>query len=551
MSAAAADFDALVAEFYEAWFRFHPQAAMSAGVSGFQGGFPAVDDDDAGALGAWLESTIVGLEELDYHGLDDDRRTDMELLFGACRDEHQSMLERDWRHRDPVGFLPFQVIHQLMAAPDIDLQTALETCIPGVPEYLRHARNQLSIFPQLIPPEWCRAAIVEAESGNRYLRQLARNPAVSRAIRRPHSVEACCDQAIDAVDAFVDFLKHEIGTQASGSLALGPERFFQKLYLRHGLSCSGESLRHLITGVYDDTLEAVRQLSMEIYDTEDTGAVLKQLAQNEVLGPEAALQLAREQGVSLRSFVSDRGIAEFPVAARLKVLTLPSCPRPRPCPPTYLPPTVGESGMTGVQYISDPPEGGQGWLPEVLIAECIRHGWPGRHMQSVIWGNSGETSGLVRRLNTSSSMLQGWPLYAEQLLYEQGYSSAPGQSLMRLVWRLRMALRALIDLELHTNLMTSATAKARLAALPDGSSIQAENDLLEISRHPTDSLSGVVGWSLISELRRQMEQDDSFRQRDFHHALLSPGPIAATQVIRRVFGEAVLSQLMERLTLEG
>jgi len=44
------------ASFYEVWFRFHPERAIEAGVSGFEGRLPAFDDDDVGALTSWLET---------------------------------------------------------------------------------------------------------------------------------------------------------------------------------------------------------------------------------------------------------------------------------------------------------------------------------------------------------------------------------------------------------------------------------------------------------------------------------------------------------------
>lgn len=147
MEQVARDFDALIEEFYEVWFRFHPVEALSAGVSGYEGGLPAVDDDENGALGVWLENSIVALEELDFNALDDDRKLDLELLFRACQDEHHALLEYDWRHRDPVGFLPIRFLHRLVLNPGADLHGILGSFLERVPEYLRHARGQLATFP--------------------------------------------------------------------------------------------------------------------------------------------------------------------------------------------------------------------------------------------------------------------------------------------------------------------------------------------------------------------------------------------------------------------
>ncbi len=54
------DFDALVAEFYQVWFRFHPSAALFAGVAGYEGQLAADGDDDVGALAGWLGNLLAG-----------------------------------------------------------------------------------------------------------------------------------------------------------------------------------------------------------------------------------------------------------------------------------------------------------------------------------------------------------------------------------------------------------------------------------------------------------------------------------------------------------
>ena len=45
----ASVFDELISEFYMVWFRYHPIAAIFAGVSGYEGLLTADGDDDVGA----------------------------------------------------------------------------------------------------------------------------------------------------------------------------------------------------------------------------------------------------------------------------------------------------------------------------------------------------------------------------------------------------------------------------------------------------------------------------------------------------------------------
>lgn len=103
-----ANFDALISEFYKVWFRYHPVAAIFAGVPGYEGLLAADGDDDVGALSSWLSNLLLGLEELQFEALDPDRQLDLQLIFGAAMIEHRMLLEQDWRHRDPARYLPLR-----------------------------------------------------------------------------------------------------------------------------------------------------------------------------------------------------------------------------------------------------------------------------------------------------------------------------------------------------------------------------------------------------------------------------------------------------------
>ncbi len=108
------DFDALVAEFYQVWFRFHPSAALFAGVAGYEGQLAADGDDDVGALAGWLGNLLLGLSEFSLDALDADRQIDLQLIYGAVIIERRWLLEQDWRHRDPARYLPLRTLQELV-----------------------------------------------------------------------------------------------------------------------------------------------------------------------------------------------------------------------------------------------------------------------------------------------------------------------------------------------------------------------------------------------------------------------------------------------------
>ena len=99
-----------LATYYHAWFRFHPEAAVDAGVRGFEALLAPYDDDDMGALITLNEELLGGIDELPVETLDADTQLDCWLAYGAALLEMEKLVEADWRGRDPERFLPVNAI---------------------------------------------------------------------------------------------------------------------------------------------------------------------------------------------------------------------------------------------------------------------------------------------------------------------------------------------------------------------------------------------------------------------------------------------------------
>ncbi|HHJ12031.1 MAG TPA: DUF885 domain-containing protein, partial [Chromatiales bacterium] len=62
----AESFDRLLSEYYHAWFRHHPEAAVEAGVAGFEDRLTPFGDDDIRALTGLNEMLLAALDALDF-----------------------------------------------------------------------------------------------------------------------------------------------------------------------------------------------------------------------------------------------------------------------------------------------------------------------------------------------------------------------------------------------------------------------------------------------------------------------------------------------------
>ncbi len=531
-------FDALTQEFYQVWFRYHPEEALDAGVCGFEGLLPGVDDDDIGALAGWLENLILGLEELDFHALDAKRQLDFQLLSGAARLELYSLMEQDWRHRDPVRFLPVRILHQLLLHPQVDVRGALEECLSHIPDYLRHARNQLFAFPGLIPTLWLEAARAQGQEGIAYLRELRDSTLVRRLCKNPVRIQVLCDQAVAAITDHEHFIQHELAGQASGSIGCGEQRFVHILTQKHFLAAEVEQLSALARESHEQSVTELEALCLEYNGDNDPERWLSTLLAREPLSTADALEYGRAQVQAAQTFLIQQALFELPMEAHLKLAEMPIGGHASAGEPAYVAPTPGDPDLGGTLYFNLADGDRRHRLPAVLTGQCLRNGWPGRHLQAVCAAYSPVAGSLVRRLNDSTTLTEGWTLYAEQLMFEQGFTPEPEQSLVRLLERQRYALLAILDVEIHAQGLAPELAHARLCTLPGFTPAQAEADLLRLSRQPGDALAALIGLQVILALRDvQQQQDPLFSLREFHQRLLGAGAVAAPLVARQAFGQ--------------
>ena len=527
MGSASENLQALIREFYSVWFRFHPAAVLKAGVSGYAGTLPAVRDDDVSALGSWLESTIVGLEEIDFHALAPAEQIDLELLFGACRDEYQAILKRDWRHRDPLAFMPFQTICRLLLDAGGEGQAALEACLKGIPSFLSQARSVLAEFPGFIPRIWVDVALRVGDDGVAFLRQLSDKDDTTADLR------ALCEQVAQAVADYLKFLREDIAPAAEGTAVCGEQRFREQLRLRHHLPDRLDAPLELARQIYQTTRAELGVLSLEQCGSSDPRTWLEKLSRRDPLQHDAKLQYVRRRQLEIHGLLTQSGQFVMPDSASLELRQAPEeCQLE--CAPVYRAPLPGGSGAPGVLYLEQALSGGSADTPERLTAWCVHNAWPGRHMQAAAASCLAGT--LVRRVNHSSSQQVGWSLYAEQLMHELGFFPEPEYALYRLQERLRRSLLAVLDIEMHVHGMAAAGALLQLQALPGQSAEEAARDLLSLTRHPTQHLAGVLAWKQLETLRQWQSDRGDLPPADFHALLLAQGSIAMPLVIRRVFG---------------
>jgi uncharacterized protein DUF885 len=169
----------------------------------------------------------------------------------------------------------------------------------------------------------------------------------------------------------------------------------------------------------------------------------------------------------------------------------------------------------------------------IKLNHVIHHGGLGHHLQN--WYAYHQTASRVGRIAAvdcasrialfcGGTMAEGWACYATDLMDEIGFLT-PLERLSQAHTRLRMAARAIVDVQLHTRAWTVDEAAqfyydaAGLA--PDGARAEAVKN----SMFPGTALMYLVGDDLIHRLRAEMQARQGFTLRNFHDRLLSYGSL--------------------------
>ena len=529
-------FDRLVGNYYQAWFRFHPELAVDAGVEGYEAQLTPYNDDDIGALISLIEKLLSALDEINFDQLSEARQINYRVLRGSARIEHHELLEQDWRRRDPSGFLPVNAIYQLTIKPIGDFEAALVGRLEAIPGYLRGARAHLQSLPALIPPPWLEATLVEAESGAHYLRGLLNHPKVKNETTDLDRVRTLLDQASKALEDYHHFLT-ELQPLASGSFASGREHFDRLLNERHFLEINADQLHEFGSQLFDRTAKELESVAQEL-GSDNAGELISRL-KNNCPSADELLDEYRAQMKAAKKFLQDNDLVTLPSVTNLKVIETPMFLRHQIPFAAYQEPSLNDPEQTGYYYVTPPTDDQE--LAEHHRAgighTCVHEAWPGHHLQFVTANLGAESSSLPRLMNPSATLYEGWALYCEQLMQEQGFLDIPEQRFILLRDRLWRALRIILDVEIHTRGLTLDEAADKMEAELGFPRSQALADLSWYCRAPGVPMGYATGWVLIRTARNYLQEQGEFELKAFHDGLLAQGSIAVSLVLESLLGE--------------
>ena len=155
----------------------------------------------------------------------------------------------------------------------------------------------------------------------------------------------------------------------------------------------------------------------------------------------------------------------------------------------------------------------------------IHEAYPGHYVQ-LEWSN--RCPSLVRRILQSGTFIEGWAVYTEQMMLDQGYGDGdPSLRLMQLKFYLRAVCNALLDHGMHCEEWSDEKALQFLIDDAFQSEGEARLKIIRAKQSSVQLSTYFAGRTAHHRLRQeiQREQGEAFDLGRYHEAVLSCGSV--------------------------
>jgi len=368
-------------------------------------------------------------------------------------------------------------------------------------------------------------------------RLLIKDMATALAAQAPMHATRLGTAAAAATDALVKFDTHlerwlEMGSE---HFAIGEEQFNFLLHYQHALRDTAPELWRYGLRLKEEIEADLVRLAKRL-DGKPWPDLVDKLRADHPTPGELVDAYAKEMARA-RDFVADKALAPIPKAP-LGVIPTPAFMRAVIPYAAYDSPGAYSRDRTGWFYVTVPDERLPSEQQERILrdhcryelaATALHEGYPGHHLQLVI---AKESSSHVRKNLWTPLTVEGWALYCEDMMGEQGFYASDQELFFQRVHLLWRAMRILLDVGLHTRGMTREQAVDQMVNELHVERGNAEAEVRRYCAWPAYQLCYAVGRRELLRLRDDFRQakGKDFTLRAFHDAVLPYGGLPVTLI---------------------
>jgi uncharacterized protein (DUF885 family) len=338
--------------------------------------------------------------------------------------------------------------------------------------------------------------------------------------------------ALATLKDFSGFLEKDLSKRKS-DWRLGKENYAKKFQY---VLITGKSPEQLLSEAEAD-LQKIRQEMEKLAAPKSVKAALDEIAMHHAT-PDTYMAEAKKALEQATAFVRDKGLLTLPPRSNLAVIDTPEfmrgifavggfnaapplqpdlgafywiTPIPKTWPPERIESKLREYNNYGVQHLT------------------IHEAMPGHYVQ-LEYANDVEPKSrrLLRNVFGNGPYVEGWAVYTQQMMTDQGYlNNDPGMRLTLMKQLLRVLANTILDVRLQTMGMTDQQALDLMIQDTyqerEEATAKLQRAQLSSSQLPT-YYAGWKGWLQVRD-RYQQKQGASFSLREFHERALKESAV--------------------------
>lgn len=362
------------------------------------------------------------------------------------------------------------------------------------------------------------------------------------------ALKAAAGKVVALLTDYQEFLEKDLLPRANGEWRIGKAKFAKKLEL---VLNAGMSADEVLADAQNEFIRVQRDLyviarqAWSLYfpkttlpPDDDSGRrdtiqkVLAAVARDHCQPNEITAQM-NQRVARLKAFITAKDILRLPEPDHCKVIEMPEFKRGNATAYMEAPPPLDPNG-TGQLAVSPPPADWDekkinSFLEEynnhLLDVLTIHEGYPGHSVQLEYMNR---VPSLIRKVLQSGVYIEGWAVYTEQMMVDQGYGDRDlALRLSQLKFYLRAVANTILDYKMHCSNYSDQEALNFLMNDCFQSEGEARLKIIRSKQSSTQLSTYFVGRMAHYRLRQQIERElgDKFVLGRYHEAVLEPGAV--------------------------
>jgi uncharacterized protein (DUF885 family) len=471
------EFEKIAKDYVEGFLSSHPEYATELGDHRFDGDLTDYSPETRRRMLISARQVRDALKKFDdYAQLTGPNQVDVRVLRDNIDNEIfelEELKEAEWNplvYNQSLANSLYLIIARDYDSPENRIPN-LRKRLEAIPHVIEQAEANLQH-----PPRIHTETAIEQIQGAINLVREGLSPLLDRSPQQKKEVAPVQEKTAKALEDYKKWLQTDLLKRSDGNFRIGPDKFQKKLRFTLASDLTTEELMKRAQTDLQQTQAAIYETALPLYKKyfpkadektladkhKVTAAVLDKLAEqhpddNTVVG------YAQKIVSEATDFVKAHNLVTVPMKP-LDVIVMPEFKRGVAIAYCDSAGPLEKNGKT-FYAVAPTPNDWDKKRKESFFREynnymirdlTVHEAMPGHYLQ-LAHANDFHAPTLVRAIFQSGTFVEGWAVYCEQMMAEQGYGG-PEVKMQQLKMRLRVVANAILDQSIHAGSMTEQQA---------------------------------------------------------------------------------------------